>query len=434
MKEIKSLVSQLQNKKSAMKETKTTKGASAMSKTESLASHSILGGGGGKNTLQVKDTISNSSNLSHTSGTSSLSCKSGKMKSILTIFSAFVLFVLFSFTFSSCKDCGKKETKPAIDRGGNANNMPSDAATSNTTTDANSKTPDGSNPVVPTDGDKKTPDSSNPVAPVDGDKKTPDGSNPVAPCPNKDPDEGVVNSYDVVDISKIEAAKQVVCEAARQAEQAAENAKQAANQIVGHIEHVTSKYAEYKVILAQQKDLGKVGEFAKTSHAQADQATQAARDVATMNAALSKNIDPSVKETIGNVVREADEADKQAQNAAINARQAVVDTADVIIKKWRAIADDVGNDSLEIMRASMEIVKVCGVKVELLVELSPFEDNKTQARVVLEMMRKDAQKVAEFADNEARRPGPATSSSKNAAKKHNDNAKEALRQAEETCK
>jgi hypothetical protein len=35
----------------------------------------------------------------------------GGMKNILTLLAAFVLFG-FSFTFNSCKDCGKKETKP----------------------------------------------------------------------------------------------------------------------------------------------------------------------------------------------------------------------------------------------------------------------------------------------------------------------------------
>jgi coenzyme F420-reducing hydrogenase delta subunit len=55
------------------------------------------------------------------------------MKSILTILTAFVLLVL-SFTFSSCKDCGKKENKPA-DRNGDTKGGDTDIATLTTLED-----------------------------------------------------------------------------------------------------------------------------------------------------------------------------------------------------------------------------------------------------------------------------------------------------------
>jgi hypothetical protein len=50
-----------------------------------------------------------------------LSYKRGKVKSALTLLTTFVLFVLFSFTFSSCRDCGKKGAD-LTGRDDNANN------------------------------------------------------------------------------------------------------------------------------------------------------------------------------------------------------------------------------------------------------------------------------------------------------------------------
>jgi hypothetical protein len=65
------------------------------------------------------------------------------MRSVLTILTAsFILFIL-SFTLSSCKDCGKKETKP--DRNGKTIDTGSDAKTANGMPDG--QPPQG--PVVP---------------------------------------------------------------------------------------------------------------------------------------------------------------------------------------------------------------------------------------------------------------------------------------------
>jgi hypothetical protein len=96
------------------------------------------------------------------------------MKNILTIFTASFILLSLSFTFSSCKDCGKKGTNPAgrggeasntdgkaVDSGGGdtANNTNSDTKTSNGAADGNNKTPDGSNttPNGTTDGSKPQP-------------------------------------------------------------------------------------------------------------------------------------------------------------------------------------------------------------------------------------------------------------------------------------
>jgi hypothetical protein len=76
-----------------MRETKTL-----VSQYQSVSQvQSVVGGG----VLPTQDTATFQS-----------SCEGGKMKSILTILTAVVLLVL-SFTFSSCKDCGKKKDDSA---------------------------------------------------------------------------------------------------------------------------------------------------------------------------------------------------------------------------------------------------------------------------------------------------------------------------------
>jgi hypothetical protein len=80
------------------------------------------------------------------------------MRNLLTILAVVVLFGL-SFTLSSCKDCGKKETEP-VNRGGDTNNTPLDTKTTNGTPDGSSKispsngTPGGNSKTISGDGSK----------------------------------------------------------------------------------------------------------------------------------------------------------------------------------------------------------------------------------------------------------------------------------------
>jgi hypothetical protein len=326
-----------------------------------------------------------------------------KMKNALTLLTAFVLFVLFSFTFSSCKDCGKKGTNPA-GRGGDTNNANS---TSN---------PSG----------KDTNSTSNPS----GNNNASDPSN-ISQSNPSNPNGNVVDSMGVVDISEIEAAKQAACDAAGQAAQAAKDANQLKNQIEGQTKHVTGKYSAGSTVMEQaQKDLDRVVEFAKTAARFAEntktQATKVARDVAKMNVAPGINIDPSVKATVGKAAHDADEANKQAQGAAMEACQAVVDTTTAIITGWRTIANYRNNNDFNIAEATTNIVKVAEVKVEWLVK----QNNKPAAKDVLATMELDVASVRKFADEHPRELGRGPTRQE----RWNNEAQAALGRAGELCK
>jgi hypothetical protein len=81
-------------------------------------------------------------------GNIKLKCKSQKMRSVLTILTASFILSTLSFTFNSCKDCGKKETNPASRDGKTDNtNTPSDNKTSSNTTGDGGTTNTGGNLV-----------------------------------------------------------------------------------------------------------------------------------------------------------------------------------------------------------------------------------------------------------------------------------------------
>jgi hypothetical protein len=416
-------------------------------------------GGGGKAPLQVKDTASSLPSLpdlsyaSSASSTSNLSYRDAKMKSArntltpllsyksskmqsaksminaLPLLNTLVLLVLFSFTFSSCKDCGKKGTNPA-GRGGNTNNADGKAIDSgggNATNNTDGKAIDsgGGNTTNKTNSTSNPSGNNNASGPSDISQR----SNPSNP--NKNLNGNVVDSRGVVDISEIEAAKQAACEATGQAAQAAKDANQLKNQIEGQTKHVTGKYSTGSTVMRQaQKDLDRVVESAKTAVEFAEntktQATKVARDVAKMDATPGINIDPSVKATVGKAAHDADEANKQAQGAAMEACQAVVDTTTAIITGWRTIANYRNNNDFNIAEATTNIVKVGAVQVEWLVK----QNNKPAARDVLATMEPDVASVRKFADEHPREPGCGPTRQE----RWNNEAQAALRKAEELCR
>jgi glutathione S-transferase len=328
------------------------------------------------------------------------------MKSILTLPTAFVLFVLFSFTFSSCKECNK--------------NRP----------------PEGNAP------------SPSPVRPQD--------QSPVISSPNNGPDGEVVNNGpngkvvnngpnasvvdfgdtvdlgDVVDISKIEKERQAALEAERQAVQAANDAQSAKDRAIDYIPVGRTTWVCEDKLKEAQKELEEVVVgFAKTAKTQAEQAAKAARKINAMNAALATNIEPSVRVAVVAAVHQAEEASRNANEAAVRARKAVVDTVDAIMKKWRKVKNRFGGDTPIIgARASAEIVKVAVVKVEWLAGGPPLFDDKKEARIVLAMMWDEKENVTEYVSAHPSLPGKRQSFEEEL----NGEAQVAIEKAEAICK
>jgi hypothetical protein len=157
-----------------MKKIKTVKGENIM-----MSKSKIIGGGGVQKEYCKPNTLP-----------LELSCKQAQMKSILSILTAVVLLIS-SFTFSSCKNCGKKEPEPA-GRGGKTStdgnnktkssdngNIPGDGNIS----DDNGKTPAGKEPEPAGRGGKTSTDGNSKTTSGD-DNKTPDGpttQDPVVP-------------------------------------------------------------------------------------------------------------------------------------------------------------------------------------------------------------------------------------------------------------
>jgi hypothetical protein len=251
----------------------------------------------------------------------------------------------------------------------------------------------------------------------------------VIPNPNNEPN----NLGGVADISKIDAALQVVHKAETQAVKAAKDAQVAKGEITQQMEKVPNDYDEAcKAMKAAQKELDKMVELAKTAKTQAEKVEH---ELNTMNASLATNIEPPVRAALTAAEREAKEASRKANEAAIEARRAVVDAAEAIIGRWRAVANDEGNNRINrIAQTSSGIIEAAAVQVEWLVGLPPFDVNKAKAKDVLAAIDIDKVKVVSYADAVESRHHRKPGDSPRNADIWNDAAKAAFERAQEACK